>query len=950
MKYNLHETLTTQKNALKTRSFYIPFPNRNFTENEFFSPCVTLLSDWKFSYFPKITDEAFECIPSDNIKVPSCWQILGYDQNQYTNVRYPFPYDPPYILKDDPCGVYETTYSAEKISGRYYMNFEGADSCLYLFVNGDFVGYSTVSHSSAEFDITPFLKEGENKIKVVVVKWCCASYLEDQDKLRMSGLFREVYILRRPENHLRDYRITTDVKGCDGIIDITLDADAEVSLYDGERLLDKKSGKELYFTVENARLWTAETPELYQLIIACNGEYIREFVGIRKVKIDGTVFKINGAPIKFKGVNRHSMTINGYVESVDDMVKDILLMKRHNVNAVRTSHYPPHPLFTRLCDKYGIYVLEEADIESHGAISRYTGSGWHQYNDIVEREEFKEQMLHRQYRMVERDKNRPSVVIWSLGNETGWISDGESVMFLDLVSPPANCNNLIDTMKYLKSLDTTRPVHYEGWYIITEKNKSDPRSLPDINSRMYPPIEFMQYICDHEPAVPLILCEYTHAMGNSCGDVAAYWDLIYSRKECCGGFVWEWCDHGVKKDGKQYYGGDFGDKLNSSNFCIDGLVELDRSSVHSSLKEVAEAYSPCNAIYDKGAFYIENRNDFVTLDSFSCVCRITKNGGTVSEMPIDITGIKPHEKKAIAVKLPAVDGFTTADFIFTDCIYGIKNVKQIVLSEQYPITELTDGAPGYSYELDDRGFLSSVKSGGKNYILPETKINMWRAPTDNDRNDLKWKDYFVGDLSFFLRSLDKKGGDITAHIAVVHDSRMPLAEVAITYSQKKEGIKINVAADIDEHFEVLPRFGITFALPKDYNVAEYFGRGPFECYADKKNLSHIGKFTSKIKDLCFEYVRPQESGNHTDTYFIELSGNGKKLKIESEKGVNFSIRDWDEHLDFKHNFEIVHEDKWYLNIDYKQRGIGSASCGPKLDEKYEIKEKHIEFSFTLIPE
>lgn len=950
MKYDYHNTLTTQINAQKPRSFYIPFPTADFPDCEFNSPKVTLLSDWKFSYYPKTTDEAFESTPLGKIKVPSCWQILGYDNNQYTNVRFPFPYDPPHILKDNPCGVYETEFKAKELSGKYYINFEGADSCLYLFVNGGFVGYSTVSHSSAEFDITKNLKSGCNKIKVVVVKWCSASYLEDQDKLRMSGLFREVYVLNRPEKHLRDYKITTDLVECGGIINVSLDLSAEVSLFEGEKLIQRQTGENVRFAIENAKLWTAETPYLYTLVIFYNGEYIREYVGIRKVFIDGAVFKINGAPVKFKGVNRHSMTVNGYVESVDDMIKDIMLMKKHNVNAVRTSHYPPHPLFTRLCDKYGIYVLEEADMESHGTVHRFFGARWDDYNDIVDRECFKEQMLHRQLRMVERDKNRSSVVIWSLGNETGWIGDGNSVMFPDLWKAPTNTNYLTDALKYLKSLDKTRPVHYEGWYIINEDNQSLPSAIPDMNSRMYPPIDFIKYICENKPCVPLILCEYTHAMGNSCGDVGDYWDVIYNRAECCGGFVWEWCNHGVKQGGKNYYGGDFGDELNDGNFCVDGLVELDRGEVHSSLKEISEVYSPCNILFENNKFYIENRNDFASLNNFICVVKVVKNGITVSEKQTDISGVNARSKKLLDITVPTADGYTTVDFVFTDKVCGIESIKQIVISSEYPVTELTDGKVEYGLEIDEQGFLRSIEYNGGEYVLPGMRINMWRAPTDNDRSGMKWKECFLDKPSYYLRTIERKENIVTANIAVVHDSRVPIAEVQIVYVFKKEGIEIKVVADIDHHIENIPRFGLTFMLPKIYETVEYFGRGPYECYSDKRNLSHIGLFTSSVSALSCDYIRPQENGNHTNVRKVRCISGGKALVIESKNDFEFSVRDYDEYTDFKHNFEIVHENKLYLNVDYKQRGIGSGSCGPRLDKRYEISEKHIEYDFTIIPE
>lgn len=948
MVYNFHNTLTTQINALPTRSFYVPFPDRNFAYNDFASTQVTLLTDWKFKYFQKISDAAFDCEPTDDIKVPSCWQILGYDANRYANIRYPFPYDPPHILKDNPCGVYQTEYVVSSIEGKYYVNFEGADSCLYLFVNNTFVGYSTVSHSSVEFDVTSYLHVGANKIKVVVVKWCSASYLEDQDKMRMSGLFREVYVLHRPENHLRDYKINTGIVGDNGLIDVESDADVNIELYDAkDNLLDVKQGKNIHFDVANARLWTAETPYLYKIVIIYNGEYIREFVGIRVVNPKGTVFRINSQPVKFKGVNRHSMTVNGYVETLEDMVNDILLMKKHNINAVRTSHYPCHPLFTKLCDKYGIYVLEEADLETHGAVGRFPGSGWDHYNDIVERKEFLEQLLHRQYRMVQRDKNRSSVVIWSIGNETGWISEENSVLY-HWQAPPTNNNYLVDTVEYLKSLDAMRPTHYEGWYVITEKNKNAHRVQPDMISRMYPSIEFMQKMCDEKPIVPIILCEYTHAMGNSCGDVKAYWDFIYSHKECCGGFVWEWCNHGVKKEGKNYYGGDFGEIISDGNFCIDGLVELDRSSVHSSLYEVAEAYSPCNVAYEDGKFFVENRNDFVSLNGFTCKCVVTENGVVKKTIDVDISNIEPHERKRIYVGDLEQKGYVCVNFVFTDSVYGIENLKQVVISNDYPIKNLSEGMPSYDCKFDENGYIVSLTKNGKQYVLPQMRFNMWRAPIDNDTARTKWRSCFLDSAYSFTKSVEKNKNTVTAQIAVVQDSRMPIANIEIKYVLKADGIGVNIVAAVDEHIEDVPRFGVTFVLPKVFNAAKYFGRGPYECYSDKCNLSHIGQFEDAIENLGYDYVRPQDNGNRCNVREITLSGNGQSLSIQSEKDFEFSVHDYNEYVDYKHNFEVIHEDKWYFNIDYRQRGVGSCACGPDLEAKDKIIEKHIEYGFDII--
>ena len=513
MKYDLHQKPIISDKAMPDRAFYLPYDKKPESLYDF-STCkrLKLLSNWKFAYFPRFDESVINASTDREVSVPAMWQTYGVEKHGYLNMRYTFPVTPPKILCDIPCGLYVTNYSVDKKSGRYYINFEGVDSAYYLFVNGVYAGYATTPHCRSEFDITELIAAGENEIKVVVLKWCSGSYFEAQDKLRMSGIFREVYILNRPEGHIYDYRITTDGKKT---IRFAGDKDSVVKLYDGETLLAEKSGKKCSFKVENAKRWTAETPYLYTVEIICAGERIFERVGIRKITIENAVFKLNGVPMKFRGVNRHSSTVNGYVESVDDMIKDILLMKKYNVNAVRTSHYPPHSFFTMLCDEYGICLMEESDIETHGIICEtgsYCSELWAELSCDAR---FKDVVVGRNLKMFARDKNRPSVLIWSLGNESG---------FANTDYEP---NNFSAAAYALKKVDD-RPVHYEGTYLwlLDKEFRHVREDCLDFYSRMYPSVKDMaEYATGEKTFAPLsrpfILCEYTHAMGNSCGDVKA---------------------------------------------------------------------------------------------------------------------------------------------------------------------------------------------------------------------------------------------------------------------------------------------------------------------------------------------------------------------------------------------------------------------------------------------
>ncbi len=557
------------------RSYYIPFAPEDMVKTKHSildrtssSRFTSLDGVWQIKQLDHVEDFDVNDMLGDSIPVPACVQMHGYDHIQYLNIRYPFPVMLPHLPYDNPCWHYRRTFNLKKQKGeKYYINFEGVDSAFYVYINGQFKGYSQISHATSEFDITELAVNGENTIDVLVLKWCISTYLECQDKFRFSGIFRNVYMLTRPENHITDYKIETSFSDSDGILTFINESsvDIKIVLENNSVIVPGKMKAEMI--VPDVKPWTAENPNLYTLELYANGEKIIESVGFREITIDGKVFKINGEPIKLKGVNRHDFNCEtAATVSLEEMARDIHLMKELNVNAVRTSHYPNSPEFYMLCDTFGIYVMDEADLEMHGACSRdgrYDVELWSEY---AENDFFTPGITDRHVALVERDKNRPSVIIWSLGNESSF---GKA---------------FFKGANYIKGRDKTRPVHYEG--LQNANPKYYYTELVDMVSMMYPSFQkIREDVLDNPKETrPFVLCEYTHAMGNSCGDIAEYWDMIYNNDQMMGGFVWEWADHGIKTDKGFLYGGDFKEPEHDGNFCADGLLTPDRKLKSNALE------------------------------------------------------------------------------------------------------------------------------------------------------------------------------------------------------------------------------------------------------------------------------------------------------------------------------------------------------------------------------
>lgn len=910
-----HNTLTPQINAEPPRAHFLPEGTQ-----------TRILKNWTFSYA-----KSWNGLPEHNgetteITVPSCWQMLGYDSSRYLNFRYPFPFDPPHIRKENPCGVYTCDLSVQpEKNTAYYLLFGGVDSCFYLYINGVFVGYSSVSHSPAEFDVTKYLKE-KNRVVLVVLKYNSGSYLEDQDKIRMSGILRDITFIARPKDHLRDFTIHTDVKDGMGVVRFSADKICSLGLFDGEKKIGEAAGTEAEFSIPAPRLWSAETPELYTLKICCLGETITEKVAVRKIETKNGVLLINGSPIKFRGVNRHSVTANAYTETEEDIVNDLKLMKQNNVNAIRTSHYPPHPLLPKLCDEMGIYLLEEADIECHGTVmedGRFKDS---KHNTLAQDPMFRDQMAHRVMRMYERDKNRGCIVIWSLGNESGW---GENFEY---------CAEL------LRSKDGTRLIHYEGAWDY-ERPRYHRENVLDLYSRMYAPIDWMKTFVKKADR-PLLLCEYAHSMENSGGDTKDYWDAIYASPKMCGGFIWEWCNHTVIRDGKTYYGDDFDKSYSDGVLCMDGILTTDRIP-NPSFYEMAQVYAPVQVTKKGEKFCVTNRYDFLTLRGVTCAMSVVKNGEVISTCRRTLGNILPHRSKSYPLPAYDKDGYTVCNFTFERDAKTIAE-SQLILSDKLPCPIAAETETSFS--VNESGLLSAFGADAQLVVDP-IRILTGRAFVDNDKYspllfDWELAGCFVSE--FYPLSVEREKS-IRVRALMVSDGQRPLAELTLVYTPESGGLKIDMDVKIGQHVPHLPRFGISIPVDPSLTEIEYFGRGPGEAYADRRAACPVGFYASNTAEFNFSYPRPQECGSRCNSRFVALHDGKQGLAVYSESDFSFQITPF-ELSDYKdHAFEMPKTGKLFLNVDYFMSGIGYNSLGEKEKYRYLLTEKEFSMSLHLMP-
>ena len=840
------------------RSYYVPFNEGDKVKYSYgiinrksSSRYLSLDGIWNIKAHKSIKSFELSEEITDTIPVPSCVQMHGYDQIQYINHRFPFAVKLPRVPNVNACWHYRKTFRLCKIDcEKYYLNFEGVDSSFYLYVNGKSKGYSQISHATSEFDVTDLLINGENVIDVLVLKWCVSSYLECQDKFRFSGIFRSVYLLKRPKEHITDYRITTTFDNECGILTFYNESKVSILLEIERKRAFVEANKKVQIRVDNVKPWSSETPVLYTLKIAANGEKIVEKVGFRQISIEGKVFKINGEAVKLKGVNRHDFNCKtGATVTLKNMVEDLRLMKQLNVNSVRTSHYPNAPEFYQLCDYYGIYVMDEADLETHGAAALHGGYELSLWSNFAENEFFAQGIKDRHVALVERDKNRSCVIIWSLGNESSF---GKS---------------FFKGAKYIKNRDKSRPVHYEG--LQSANKKYYYTKYVDVVSMMYPSIEKMKTAVLNNPKEtrPFVLCEYTHAMGNSCGDICDYWKVIYDNEQCMGAFVWEWADHAIKTKKGFLYGGDFGESEHDGNFCVDGLLTPDRKLKSNALE--------MKAVYGG------------------------KLKSEVGEVEI------PTEKgSADEVKI-AIDS--------------------------------------------DTGCLTSILVDGKEILKAPAKFNVLRY-TDNDRNLLwKWQNqYCLQKCKSEATKIETLTNGFAVEGFIGANCCVPLVEYKAKYSVINNQLFISVEYEISNHVENLPRFGLEFLFDKKYSEFSYVGFGKNESYIDKNLSCEYGYYLSNAyKNYELAYIRPQESGSHFASKFLKVNN---LFALNAKTPFSFSLNPYttEQLVNTKHNFELPKNEYVCLCIDLHMRGVGSHSCGPMLDKKYEIPKRGANtFIFTF---
>ena len=955
----------TNENREGARAYFVPFSSR---EEALTKPqeesCRRVCLDgvWNFHYFDTPLDvpaDPFESDCDSTIPVPACWQNEGYGQLWYTNVNYPVPYVAPTVPLDNPVGVYKKKFDFSP-RGRTYIMFDGVCSLFLVYLNGEYVGMSKGAHLPHEFELTKYIKEGENELCVVVTTFSDATYIEDQDFLRFNGIFRSVYLLSREESHIRDFSIKTKN---DGTVSVDFDFDGEcapkVTLFDGDKALDGMK-------IENPTLWNAEHPYLYGMLIECGGEYIYKKFGFCEVTIKNAVFMINGQPIKIKGVNHHDTDPKtGWTMTREQFEKDLLLIKQNNLNAIRFSHYPPPPYALEMCDELGFYVVDECDLEAHGQERVFRGTD--PYFALSGNPEWESAYVDRMTRTYERDKNSVCVVMWSLGNESCF---GE---------------NHRKMSAYVKSRDS-RPIHYEG--TTAPRRWQDPRPpvsdtdpCVDVVSTMYWGHDGMVEEGENKGGFtrPFFLCEYAHAMGMGAGSIEEYWAIIYKYPRLMGGCVWEWADHAVyvedNKGGHYLYGGDFGDYPNDNNFCVDGLNYPDRRP-HLGLLSLKKAVEPIKFRFDKNKVVITNKTDFSRSSEF--VIGYTLSGGAEGCGVIN-TDIAPHESAEFEIKgLPKkADERTFIEFYAkyaSDtpyakagdvCAWEQAEICVELAKKSAPVCEpiqCEDGerfisvkACGTTYLLDKAlGVPVSMIKNGRDVMTKRAEWIMRRAPMDNDMNEKRvWADYHISDAKLYVTSVDTEVTENAATVKLVGTfaakSQLPFYNATVEYTFTSDGMTVKVHGERPERQTIrsVPRLALMFTLREGFEDLSYFGMGPYSSYSDFCNFDKLGKFTSTVTDEFVPMIKPQECGNHIMCECAAVSDGEACVTVGGKFEFSALHHSPDEMTEVQHVHELSDDKKTYLIVGHKQHGVGSNSCGPRPLEQYCFNDKTVDFEFTV---
>ena len=997
---NLENPKEIQINALPAHTWFLPSEDISQPVPDYpmdSSRVKVLNGQWLFQFYdypaqlPADLGESFtDPQKSRRIEVPGCWERAGFDRPQYLNLRYPFPVDPPRIPNFNPTGVYQRTFNIPvKWSEKTItLTFLGVSSAFEVYLNDEFIGASKGSHLASEFLLSPYLiQDKENKLTVVVYKWCDGAYLEDQDMWRLHGIFRDVYLSARPKTYLEDVDIQTDFDSSSSQAYLELDfitnnhqnIPLKIRLLDPQRNLvfTQNIRSEDGFKIKLADIlpWTAETPHLYQLLVETldendrTGEVIGFDVGFRQVMIKDQQLLINGRPILLKGVNRHEFDPDtGWTLTKERMEEDAVLMKQHNINTVRTSHYPNHPYWYRLCDRFGLYVIDEADLETHG----FQPLG--NWSQLAEAPGWTDAFLDRAKRMVAQNKIHPSVIIWSLGNETGF------------------GHNHTQMAEWIRSKDPSRPIHYEG---------AGNAELVDMVSVMYPSIKTLRLAGENkeDDPRPYFMCEYAHAMGNSPGSLREYWDLINHYPRLIGGCVWDWVDQGLRQiepEGQStfLYGGDFGDIPNDGNFCINGLVNPDRKP-HPALQELKYWLQPVQLLVvdiKAGLISLQNRFSFLDLEHLNGGYLIKIEGKVLSQGSLDLSGCHPGSQKMIEIP-KILETFPSAKEVWLELSFTLKhdelwadaghkvacmqsclqkpqapefNLKntlsdpfRIAQSDQPNSLHLASATQDFIIN-EVTGWIESWKIRGQKVLQEPLSINIWRAPTDNDVHIAEeWRLDGLDRTHIIchqckIEPMDQDYIKVQVGGTLSADGQKPHSAIQISYLFFPDGtLEIQLDFEPLNLLTRLPRLGFMTRLNKDYSQATWYGRGPHESYADRKDSAFVDVYRSDFPKLFHHYIKPQENGNRSDVRWLKVSGdNIPDIKCQGLPLFNFSVH----HCSLENLTEATHtnEIEWlaspYLYIDMGQTGLGSNACGPDVLIDYRLDPKPYKFSFQLSPD
>lgn len=948
-KYENPELISENKEP--QRAYYIPVGEGAYQ---------SLNGTWRFQYYERDFEEDYMEKPWGEIEVPSCWQAVGYGDINYTNTCYPYPVDPPYVPTENPMGVYEREFEVADVTRKTYIVFEGVSSCMELWVNGQYIGFTTGSHLQSEFDISDAVVAGCNTMTAKVRKWCFGSYLEDQDFFRFNGIFRDVYVLSRPKGHIKDIKITT----CANKVLIETDGRGTVSLYDqGQPIEQKEFCGNVEFEVKNPTLWNAEKPYLYELVFSYAGETISQKFGFVTYGIgDKGQFLVNGVEVKLKGVNHHDThPSKGWTMNDDEVMQDLLLMKKLNINTIRTSHYPPTPKFLQMCDELGFYVMLETDLECHGFVSRYPNA-W-QYDCVgnpiwlTNQSQWTAAFMDRMERAYHRDKNHVSIFSWSTGNESG------------------HGDNHYAMLQWVKQQDPGRLTHCEDASRASFNKDCGPIdpsfvSRADLFSTMYPEFDFLQRVFAHpEFKYPYFICEYSHAMGNGPGDVCDYWETFYDQPNFVGGCVWEWVDHTLLVDGVPKYGGDFeGEMTHDGNFCCDGMVLHDRSLKAGSY-EVKAAYQYMDCTLDGNQVTVHNKYFFTNLNEYKFVYQIKVDGECICEKEI-LLEVAPGEKCSFEIDLPkraSLGAYIICRLFREDgwCV-AQKQLELPTVWEKKERCEIpcmaTEDAhfvvfegEGFKYTFSkDLGTLVDMEKNGKKQLLSPMQLTSWRAPMDNERRMRKawgWDGPWTGEN--IDRQFNKiyecalNGNCVTVKGSLAGVSRVPYFHYELQFTVYADGtIQTHLNGQVREDCVWLPRLGFEFRLPYEAEEFTYFGMGPGESYCDMYRAASVDMYESDADSQYVPYIVPQEHGNHTKTKLLCMKDS---LTFETETEFDINVSHYTSQMLTKamHWDELQKDTATNVRIDYKNSGVGSNSCGPELLKKYRLKEKGIEFTFYI---